>query len=315
MAIFFEKKLGVVVRFDDPAVQGSLRLVELDDAPIDFNIERSIITRVVVSERVNAQFLHTIGADIYVYVFGDRIGNVVISGLAFASSCHGGEGADDRHGAERILKWYRKHRLSRRKEPIRILIGNTPIEGFMMEFNEDVADSSTTMMQWTVVLQALPEALTVEDTPGAIEEEDSGGGGDFGSPDIDTGGGGDWSSDEDIPGRGQTFTPAGIDAGEAKSAGLVGPASQNGSFFDSVAQAARDALGLATSSPGTTNSSINASKFPATVGLDRPSAFTTGDFTAEGELVTAGVVEPVKPAPTKQAAIDAGAAKFAGKAK
>lgn len=152
MPVLFRSKPGSVVMLVDPARQCSTRLLGLDP-DITFGSERSIITRLTISQQVNIQFLHTLGSLVYVYVFGDRMGQVTLSGLSFACDCPSGVDL----GAERMLLWYKEHRASRRRTPIRVTIGRVVIEGFVTGFTEDVVDPSVSLVQWGVTMQALPD--------------------------------------------------------------------------------------------------------------------------------------------------------------
>lgn len=152
MPLVFRNRPGSVVALDDPALQCSTRLLGLDPS-IKFASERAIVTRLVVSQKVNAQFLHTLGAQVYVYVFGDRMGEVTLSGLAFACECPGGADL----GAEKMLLWYKRNRMSRRKVPARVMVGRVVIEGFITGMTEDVVDPSLDLVQWGVTLLALPD--------------------------------------------------------------------------------------------------------------------------------------------------------------
>jgi hypothetical protein len=146
---------GAVIALDDPAVQCTTRLLGLDP-DVTFGNQRSIITRMTVSQKVNVQFLHTLGDLIYVYVFGDRMGSICLSGLAFNCGCTK-EGTPPDGGAEQMLLWYRQNRASRRPNPVRVTVGRTNIEGFVVNFTEDVVDPSLNLVQWGVDLAALPE--------------------------------------------------------------------------------------------------------------------------------------------------------------
>lgn len=152
MPMLFQSRPGAVVRLDDPAVQCNAQLLGLNPA-ITFDSERSIVTRLTVAQQVNVQFLHTLGSLVYVYVFGDRMGTVSLSGLAFNCPCPD----DSSLGAEKILLWYRRARASKRKEPVRVTIGKTPIEGFVTGITEDVVDPSIGLVQWGVNMASLPE--------------------------------------------------------------------------------------------------------------------------------------------------------------
>jgi hypothetical protein len=157
--LLFQSRPGAVVALEDPAAQCSVQLLGLknDDgqpaAGVSFETERSIVTRLTIGQQVNLQFLHSLGDLIHVYVFGDRMGSVGLSGLAFACACPDGSDL----GAEQMLAWYKRNRASRRKDPLKIAIGRTVIEGFVTGFTEDVVDPSLGLVQWGASLAALPD--------------------------------------------------------------------------------------------------------------------------------------------------------------
>lgn len=76
--------------------------------------QRSILTSWSMEENVNVQFTHTMGNDIYLNVFGNRMGVATINGIAFNSI--GQEGiagcSGEDHGILKIIKWYRDNRVS-----------------------------------------------------------------------------------------------------------------------------------------------------------------------------------------------------------
>lgn len=152
MPLVFATKPGQVVMLDDPAMACSTSFLSMNPN-ISFASEKSIVTRLTVSQQVNVQFLHSLGSLIHIYVFGDRMGQVSLSGLSFACDCPGGEEL----GAEKMLLWYKKNRASKKADPCRVTIGKTVIEGFVTSFTEDVVDPSLKLVQWGVNLASLPE--------------------------------------------------------------------------------------------------------------------------------------------------------------
>lgn len=159
--IFFEGVAGRTVAMQDPAVQGSVSLVKISTDPVDFNSQQSVITRVTISNKGNYQFLHTLGVDIYVYVFGDRMGMIGISGLSFATpDCgdgSGGAAGSVQHGMEKMLAWYKKNRISSQPTAMRVVVGSTAIDGFLIGMDQDLADTQSYLVQWQIQLQTPPE--------------------------------------------------------------------------------------------------------------------------------------------------------------
>jgi hypothetical protein len=156
MPILFESNVGSVVELVGPGQQCSTQLLGLDPN-ISFAAQRSIVTRVTVSQQVNVQFLHTLGALVYIYVFGDRIGQITLSGLSFSGGCN----PDDKDGGvtpgvELMLNWYDQNRAANTAAPVRVMLGNYAINGFVVAATMDVVDPSTSLVQWGLTLTALP---------------------------------------------------------------------------------------------------------------------------------------------------------------
>jgi hypothetical protein len=141
----------------DPGVQGVLPpIVGVTPDAVDFQSRKSIITRMTVGQETNHQFLHTLGGDIFIYVFGDRVGQMTISGMCFAFDCD--RPGDREHGLEKMLEFYRQNKLSRRKEPVTVMVGRTPVVGFIAGFNADVVDPKFNLVQYSLGLLVIPKA-------------------------------------------------------------------------------------------------------------------------------------------------------------
>lgn len=159
----FEGSVGRVVALEDPAAQGSMYVAAVRGDPIVFEQQRSIITRVTVAQQVNLQFLHTMGKHVYVYVFGDRMGQIGLSGLSFANECSDlsvgpAPLSSAEHGAVKMFDWYRRNKASKKRDPVRVNIGmRDNLDGFATGFTFDVVDPATQMVQWNLTLAALPE--------------------------------------------------------------------------------------------------------------------------------------------------------------
>lgn len=160
--LIFEGNYGRVVKLEEGSGFSQINVVSLDPR-VDFDASKSIITRVTVSQAVNLQFLHTLGSHIYVYVFGDRIGDISLSGLSFASVDCGVLGTLgavlglQKHGIEYLLEWYAANKASAREEPVRVTIGAmTVFEGFVVTVSSDLVDPQTNIVQWGLNLKMLP---------------------------------------------------------------------------------------------------------------------------------------------------------------
>jgi hypothetical protein len=97
---------------------------------------KAIFTGVRIGSATNHQFQHTLGNRIYLNVFGDRITQLSLSGIAFYDNCGDAPGfvarglgrafhGINRHlqiGMSRVVEWYQANKLSNRPDPITVTI-------------------------------------------------------------------------------------------------------------------------------------------------------------------------------------------------
>lgn len=161
MPVLFSQNTGRVSAIPDAVAAGSLSLgnVQGTGGQIAYNTQKTIITRIGLSAAGNFQFLHTVGNDVYVYVFGDRMGQIVLHGLSFAQACPGEKTATARHGFELLYQWYVANRIAARKSTVTAIIGaSTGFEGFVTALNGDVQDSLHRTIQFQMTIATLPTA-------------------------------------------------------------------------------------------------------------------------------------------------------------
>jgi|TARA_R110000824_G_scaffold82768_4_gene207414 hypothetical protein len=113
-----------------------------------------------MDDSVNVQFTHTMGDDIYMNVFGNRMGRMNVNGLAFNSEASTGGGCDSGpHGVIDIIKWYKENRASSRTSPIEVTISGTEsIEGFLVAASYSAQDTETWMIKYQMVIMTVPKA-------------------------------------------------------------------------------------------------------------------------------------------------------------
>lgn len=159
MPVLFSQNTGRVSAIPDAVAAGSLSLGNVQGAggQISYGAHKTIITRIGLSAAGNFQFLHTIGNDVYVYVFGDRMGQITIHGLSFAQACPGEKQAATNHGFELLYQWYVANRIAARKAPVVATIGiGTAFQGFVTALNGDVQDSLHRTIQFQMTIATLP---------------------------------------------------------------------------------------------------------------------------------------------------------------
>lgn len=153
--VVFSQEAGQVTAFADPSFPGQISL-KLDGWEGAARM-KAIITRANLSAACNFQLMHALGGDAYLYVFGDRVGQSTLSGLAFETFCGEGNGTI---GIENVAKYYRQNRLSARETPIKITIGGSlAIKGYLAAINTDVEDAATRIWRFALSFLEPPDVL------------------------------------------------------------------------------------------------------------------------------------------------------------
>jgi hypothetical protein len=176
MPVVFARNTGRVFAVEDKVAAGAIQLgnVNGEGGPISYQVHNTIITRLGISAAGNFQFLHTIGNDVYVYVFGDRMGQVQLHGLSFSDKCPPlPDDPDERrrprenplqnypdHGFELLFGWYTANRIAARREPVRVTIGrSTNFNGFVTALTGDVQDALHRTIQFQLTISLLPDVV------------------------------------------------------------------------------------------------------------------------------------------------------------
>lgn len=146
--------------------RGQVQLLVLPGAaPLDivtvprwggFNGFKSILTGISMSEATNQQFLHTLGNDIFVYVFGEQIGQFGLSGISFYGNCN--EGGGGRIGIAHVRDYYRQMRITNNPRPLLVTIQpRTVLRCFLTGFRAEVMDPALRMFQFHLSMALVPE--------------------------------------------------------------------------------------------------------------------------------------------------------------
>jgi len=150
MADIFSNDPGVVSVFQGPGTPLAFYLENWGD----IQFFKSIITGFQVESQGGVQFMHTLRDFIYIYVFGERIGTVIISGLSFQQLCPGG---DSGHGLEDVIAYYGSNRVLERADPVTMVFGlSTVFYGFLTKLTGGVQDPSTKMGSFALQFQTVP---------------------------------------------------------------------------------------------------------------------------------------------------------------
>ena len=137
---------------------------------------KSIITQFGLSGRGNYQFMHTLRNFIYVYVFGEKMGEISVGGISFPGTCEDGD-----TGFELVWKYYLQHRISTRGAPISVAIGvGLSFQGWLTDFKIETVDPAVGLSQFLMRLAMFPGRVipsgsgTTTIDPGEVPPLDSG---------------------------------------------------------------------------------------------------------------------------------------------
>jgi len=167
--IYTAAPIGNIARLPDGVRTATVALIKVMPAKNEgdptqmlgsFQTHKAIVTSWSFNENVNVQFTHTMGNDIYLNVFGNRMGTFTVNGIAFHStSKRGGEKCDTNpHGIIKIIEWYRKHRIS---DPnagrIKMTIGGSDtIDGFLIGASYRANDPVNWTVEYSMQIAAVP---------------------------------------------------------------------------------------------------------------------------------------------------------------
>lgn len=107
-------------------------------------------------QKTNQQFSSSLDGSVYIYVFGDQMGMVYLSGFAFDKLCEGG----GKTGLALVLDYYKKYRASQRPLPVQIAIADQTVQGFLTGIDVVAKGTAQTpapvLHEYTLEVNALP---------------------------------------------------------------------------------------------------------------------------------------------------------------
>jgi len=111
------------------------------------------VTGFAIEQSGNYQFLNTVNNFIYVYSFGDRISEMVVSGVGFVKTC----GADDLKLCN-AFDFYNNNKISKGKQ-LSVTIGDCPDAFYacLTGMRVELQDPMTMIGQWSLRLNIVPK--------------------------------------------------------------------------------------------------------------------------------------------------------------
>jgi hypothetical protein len=161
----FSPRGGAVVKVVTDARTSGVFSIKIANAPITLPV-----TGFALDMATNQQFLHTLNDFIYVHVFGDRIGELTVSGLCFMGETCGSPELSVR----RAVQLYNRYRLSREKKGYQVALSDAgTFWGFLTGARIDSVRPDLMMAQWSLRLNVIQQS---GGSPAAFGNEFRGGG-------------------------------------------------------------------------------------------------------------------------------------------
>lgn len=150
MSDVFNSKPGTVAIVDGGGtIPGKVQIAGFDP-------QYALISGVNYDQKTNQQFEYALDSSIFIYVFGDLMGNVEVQGRSFPATCEG-EG-----GLAEIFDFYKDMRASKSAAPITVVIGTETIVGFLTAIrlrSENAGeDPAALYSSWGFYINTLPKS-------------------------------------------------------------------------------------------------------------------------------------------------------------
>ncbi len=158
MSDIFVSQPGRVVRIrGNRSVPGTVTLLNANMGSV-MTSQRVVITGFGASNASHVQFMQSLLRTIYMYSFGDRIGQVQVQGIGFSSMC--GQSSNG-SGVEDILDYWTKYRVSQNNDPVNVSIGRKIIKGFLTACEIRSVSVEHMTYGWSFQIASIPNDPTV----------------------------------------------------------------------------------------------------------------------------------------------------------
>lgn len=157
MAVLFSKGAGQVVRISP---KGGTFAVPFR---IDFEDKRKkfIVTHAALGQEGSYQILHAMDEAIYAYIFGRRIAQFTVTGVAFAAMCEaGGAAGGGQDGISELLEYYEKNQLAERESPVKIQFGTKFGQGLLTACTTEISAGDFQLGNFKLSFLLFPKLTT-----------------------------------------------------------------------------------------------------------------------------------------------------------
>ncbi|HSN70704.1 MAG TPA: hypothetical protein VLT59_04310 [Steroidobacteraceae bacterium] len=118
-----------------------------------FEPQAAIIEAPQIVQQVDVQFQTSLKEAVYAYVFGDKMGQLSLSGIAFANRCND----DSANGLKDLFDYYKEYRASKRTDVITTTFGPEALSGFLIGLRMSPREISNVTMNFELAISVLPK--------------------------------------------------------------------------------------------------------------------------------------------------------------
>lgn len=115
-----------------------------------------IVTGITIQEQGNMAFVSTFDDSVYAYIFGDKIGQIRVSGICFNETCNAGVRTS---GFYNVMQQYRNARAANAaiSNPLTyITVAGGTYSAFLLAMNLDANDAARNIGAWSYDFAAMP---------------------------------------------------------------------------------------------------------------------------------------------------------------
>jgi len=148
MANIFAVEPGIAIAINDPNI---LPITFVIGNWGGYPVRNAIIRGFSISSSGNYQFLNTLRNFTYVYVFGEKMGDITVTGVTFVGSCS----YYNWSGVSNTLGYYAYNAISWTGAPIYIAVGLAVFYGFLVGIDMQLMDPKSRLARFTLKYRSI----------------------------------------------------------------------------------------------------------------------------------------------------------------
>jgi hypothetical protein len=127
---------------------------------------KGIVSTMSVSGQGGFQVMHTLRRAIYMYTFGERVGEMSIGGILVNADCTDNRAAIEngttQSGIYKFFSWYERNRLTTTGQPISItVVPGLVLSGFLVNMKFQIEDAAVPLAQFSINFLYPPRIVQV----------------------------------------------------------------------------------------------------------------------------------------------------------